>query len=220
MPQANGSPVLNFKTPIAKKIQAAAVLLKLEERRMDRLRLLKLLYIADREALKERGCPIIGGRISALDQGPLHAEIYDLIKGEHGSEPEWSSFFTDDSYAVVLHTDPGRLDLSPYEIEKLTEISERFRFMDTWSLVELTREFGEWKRHHQDATPQTIPLEDVLRELGFSEAEIDDIRKETEAQRLILSGMATFPARLSAVARLFESTSPCRDSRGDSLVVR
>ena len=64
-----------------KAVQAAAVLLRNEGTKMTRLRLLKLLLIADRKSIKEMGVPILGSKIVAMDNGPLHSEIYDLIKG-------------------------------------------------------------------------------------------------------------------------------------------
>lgn len=50
-----------FPFNLAKSIQAASFLLGKEEHNcMEHLRLLKLLYIADREAIAETGRPIIG----------------------------------------------------------------------------------------------------------------------------------------------------------------
>ena len=47
-----GGQQMEFSFQIPKVIQAAAILLQAEQRQMTRLRLLKLLYIADRESLK------------------------------------------------------------------------------------------------------------------------------------------------------------------------
>ncbi len=71
-----------FRIDTRKAIEAAATLLRLAPHRiMGRKRLLALLYIADRESLKRRGRPIVGGRLCAMDYGPIHSEVYDLIKG-------------------------------------------------------------------------------------------------------------------------------------------
>ncbi|HSZ59207.1 MAG TPA: Panacea domain-containing protein [Tepidisphaeraceae bacterium] len=76
-----------------KVTQAAAVLLKTEANRsMSRLRLLKLLYIADREALKERARPITGDRPVAMDHGPVLSHTYDLIKGTDFASPTWERY--------------------------------------------------------------------------------------------------------------------------------
>ena len=83
---------LKFNTE--KAIQVAGVLLREEGKSMTRLRLLKLLLIADRQSLRETGRPILGSRIVAMDNGPLHSDVYDLIKGAHNSAPAWSAYFT------------------------------------------------------------------------------------------------------------------------------
>ena len=71
-----------FQFGTRKIVEAAAVLLRSSQHgRMGRLRLLKLLYIADRESLRETGRPIVGTKLVAMDLGPVHSEVYDLIKG-------------------------------------------------------------------------------------------------------------------------------------------
>jgi uncharacterized phage-associated protein len=172
--------MLRFRTTTTKKIQAAAVLLRAEGNRADRLRLLKLLYIADREALKERGFPIVGGRVVAMDHGPLHSEVYSLVKGEHESEQVWAEHFSSEGNTVALLKDPGRLDLSPYEIEKLAEVSNRYRLTDTWAVADETHDFGEYVACYVEGTSTTIPLEKILGELGFTPDEIADIRSDAE----------------------------------------
>lgn len=77
-----------FRFNIAKGDRASAVLLKTEPaHRMGRLRLLKLLYIADREALTERARPITGDSPVAMDNGPVLSNTYDLIKGQNYLTP-------------------------------------------------------------------------------------------------------------------------------------
>jgi uncharacterized phage-associated protein len=172
--------MIRFRTSIEKKIQAVGVLLRAEDDRADRLRLLKLLYIADREALKDRGAPIVGGRVVAMDHGPLHSEVYDLIKGEHECEPEWSEFFAEDGNKVRLRRDPGRMELSAYEIEKLNEVSNRFRLSDTWQVANETHGFPEYVASYSEGTSRTIPLEKILAAVGFSDADIAAIRRDAE----------------------------------------
>jgi len=65
------------------------VLLKFEEsREMDRVRLLKLLYIADRESIAQTGEPILGTKLVAMKWGPLHSKVLDLINGVGAPEEE------------------------------------------------------------------------------------------------------------------------------------
>lgn len=173
--------MIAFCTSVEKKAEAAAVLLRLENGRMDRVRLLKLLYVADREALSQRAAPIVGGKVCAPVNGPVHREIYELIKGEHSSQPEWSAAIENEGHVVVLRKDPGRMQLSPYEIEKLTEVSERFRTLDSWALAEKTQEFPEWIEAYVEGACATIPTEKILACVGFTEQEIADVCDDTIA---------------------------------------
>ncbi len=166
--------MIPFRFSLQKKIQAAGVILR-NRGHMDRLRLLKLLYIADRESLRERGTPIVGGLMVAMDHGPLHSEIYDLIKGSHAKEAEWSEYIESQGSTVVLRKDPGRLDLSPYEIDKLNEIAEQYQDVDTWALSTLTHDFEEWAGCIQPGTSRPIPPEKLLHALGFTAEEIAGI---------------------------------------------
>ena len=85
---------MRLRFDATKAVQAAAVLARLEGKRVSRLRLLKLLYIADRESLRQRGSPLLGSKAVAMDNGPLHSDVYDVIKGTHSASPKWSRYFT------------------------------------------------------------------------------------------------------------------------------
>ena len=150
-----------------KAIQAAAVLLRKERKRMTRLRLLKLLLIADRTSIKEMGFPILGSRIVAMDNGPLHSAIYDLIKGNHPAEPLWSKYImTDGPRDVVLVDEPELSKLSRPEIALLTRVSDELVQQDDWTISNLTHGFQEWTRYYSEGTSTEIPLEAVIEGVG------------------------------------------------------
>lgn len=177
-----------FRSSIQKVIQAAAVLLRFERtQRMGRLRLVKLLYIADRESLQETGHPILGRRTVAMDHGPLHSEVLDLINGQHVDAPRWSEFFRNDGYHVELRADPGRATLSRYEIGKLTEVSQRLVHREDWDVAEATHAFEEWKKNFQEGSSRTIPFEDIIDAVGRSDDKqsiLQDAKDEAAADRL------------------------------------
>ena len=177
---------MHFRFNFEKSLQAAGVLLHLEEGRMPRMRLLKLLYIADREWLAEAAHPITGGRAHAMKCGPVLSDVYSLIKGEATRSSEWSAHIQTRGYAVKLIRDPGRGKLSKEEVEKLTEISERCRNRDQWDLSDLIHEFPEWRRNLPagDETSGLISWEDVLKAQG--KAELVEAAAEQEAARRYL----------------------------------
>jgi len=159
---------------------------------MSYLRLLKLLYIADRESLRESGRPIVGTRPVAMDFGPVLSEVLDLVNGQHADEAVWSEFIRKDGYAVALEKDPGVLSLSRHEIERLTKTSEEYRNTDDWEIVKQTHAFEEWKNNITLGTSTPIPLEDMIKAVGRAN-ELEDILQEAEQTtvlRRLLSSVA------------------------------
>jgi len=175
-----------FRFGTRKIVEAAATLLRAEAcRRMSYLRLLKLLYIADRESLRKSARPIVGTRPVAMDYGPVLSEVLDLVNGQHADEEIWSAFIRKDGYAVALEKDPGVLSLSKYEIEMLTSTAERYRDIDDWKIVEETHTFEEWKDNISQGTSTTIALEDIIRAVGRTD-DLPDILKEAK-ETVVLS---------------------------------
>lgn len=176
---------------IEKAIQAAGVLLQQHEhQQMEYIRLLKLLYIADRESVAEIGRPILGSKIVALKKGPLHSRIYDLIKGEDIDSVQWGRFFRTVGVEIERTENPGVGALSRFEIRKLKEVHDRFQDVDTWDLVETTHEFAEWRCNYPDPeenTSRVICFEHLVEAVGRGEElpQIrDEIREACEMERL------------------------------------
>ncbi len=74
-----------------KVTEAAAFLLELRGGRMHYIKLLKLLYLADRKAFAQWGIPISNDNYVAMDNGPVPSQTYNLVK-EGGCI--WSEFIT------------------------------------------------------------------------------------------------------------------------------
>lgn len=161
-----------FRFNVNKATQAAGVLLEREpDSRTNYMRLLKLLYIADRETLAERGRPITGSPAYAMERGPVLGLVLDLIKSLDPDSEQWMKFIRTDHYDVVLEQKPGNLDLSRAEIRKLQEVSDRYRNDDEWALVKICHELPEFKKNdplleNPPAKRKDIPLEDVLDAVG------------------------------------------------------
>ena len=172
-----------------KIVEAIAVLLRsAASRRMGCMRLLKLLYIADRESLRETGRPIVGTKPVAMDYGPVHSEAYDLVKGAHWGEENWADFVRKDGHEVELTKDPGVLTLSRYEIDKLAGTAAMYREMEDFDLARLTHDFPEWKANYHQGTSTPIPMEDIIEAVGRAEQrdEILQDAAETRAVRRLL----------------------------------
>ena len=117
---------MEFRFEPLKTTQAAGHLLTLEGRVMDRMRLLKLLYIVDRELLAAKGRTLTGDRAVAMNYGPVLSHTYNLVKGKEQSPEDWNRYIRSVNKKLVLMGDPGRGELSKREIDKLKEVSSRF----------------------------------------------------------------------------------------------
>ena len=173
-----------FAFKFDKAIQAAAYLLRREtSREMNYMRLLKLLYIADRESIRHTGRPITGDRVVAMKQGPVLSEIFDLIKGYNLRYLEWARFIKKDEYKILLVEDPGLANLSRFDVETLERVAEEHRSRDEWELVEFTHKFPEWQKNDPgDSQIKWIPFTDIFEALGRTvDPEIEEEAKEDRA---------------------------------------
>ena len=137
---------MSFHLNTEKTIQAAGVLLQSAGRgEMSYLRLIKLLYIADRETMQQTGRPITGDRYAAMDHGPVLSGVYDMIKQQHLESKRWFEFIGRENYQVQLIASPGNGELSRFEVQKLQEVWDRYEDFDDWYIVEnVAHEFPEW----------------------------------------------------------------------------
>ena len=171
---------MHFKIDMRKAIEASATLLRLTSYRvMDRKRLLALLYITDREGLKRTRRPVIGGRLVAMNNGPIHSEVYDLIKGGGKDQAMWSRHFENENYRVRLSDDDLRVSaLSRYEIDLINEISTMYAGFGTWDVADATHT-DEYKKNFREGTSTPIPLEDLVEAVG-RKSEKSAIQKDAE----------------------------------------
>ena len=139
---------------VLKAIQAAGVLLRAEpSRRLSRLRLLKYLYIADRESLQTRARPITGDNPVAMDHGPVLTTTYEMLKGSDYCSPDWDRYFDSDGRDVLLRQDPGVGKLTRFEIGLLQDVSRRFVDADDYAVADYTHQFAEWIKTNRRKVP-------------------------------------------------------------------
>lgn len=178
---------MHVKFNEAKATQAAARFLELRGAPMSYMKLVKLLYLADREALLRWGRPITTDCYVSMDRGPVVSRILDLITDEPspGQETIWSEFVSRPvNYEVQLLKRPSFEELSRAEDALIQEIFERFgRGMNRWQLVEYTHTLPEWKDPGGGALP--IEYRDILRAGGKTSGEIAEIENELENLALL-----------------------------------
>jgi len=172
-----------FRFNFDKAMQALALMLRQPGKDQHKyLKVLKLLYVAEKESLLETGRPITGDRLYAMPHGPVLSRICDLIRGED-IRTGWAEHFQTTRYTIETILDPGTNLLSKYEIEKIEDVARRHSEKTRWELRDLTHEFPEWDQNNPRQSSREIPLKDVLAAGGKPEM-LPSIERAAEADRV------------------------------------
>jgi uncharacterized phage-associated protein len=174
-----------------KATQAAARLLKLRGGPMSYMKLIKLLYLADRQALLRWGRPITTDSYVSMNKGPVLSRVLDLATDEvsPGQQSIWAEHITEpEHYEVRMRSDPGDDELSEAESRLLDEVYGEHGAKNRWDLVEMTHNLPEWKNPEGGAI--RIDYRDILQAGGKTESEIAAVEEELEGVAMMDSLLA------------------------------
>lgn len=153
------------------------------------LKLMKLLYLADRLSIKKYAEPISWDQMVSMDQGPVLSKTLDYIGGNYPPDQStnWDKWMQDRNGHKIAsnNTQFTRADLdrlSDADIEILEEIWNEFGHMNRWELRDYTHKHcPEWT----DPKGSSIPFqyEDVLRGVGGDSKSIRDLYHNRRAQQ-------------------------------------
>jgi uncharacterized phage-associated protein len=176
--------MISYRFDERKATQAAAHLIALDGGAVRYMKLLKLLYLADRHAILKQGCPITGDRFVSMRNGPVLSEVLDIIKGKSAAGNYWKEFISEPSdYGVELLCEAPVDELSEQELEWLDYVYSVYGHMSEWQLVEISHLLPEWEDPGASSNP--IPVEQILQAAGASDEEIAAVQAENEAARQI-----------------------------------
>jgi uncharacterized phage-associated protein len=167
-----------------KATEAAAFLLRLRGGRMSYLKLIKLLYLADRAALSRWGFTITNDRHVSMPHGPVVSNTYNLMIDE-ADKPIWARYITPPlgnyEIATTDETCPTGT-LSRAEERLLTEIFDQFGRMNRWDLRDYTHALPEWHDPHGSSLPISVP--EILEAQGVAAEDVEAIVGEMRAEEL------------------------------------
>jgi len=178
-----------------KVAQMAVFLLNKSGARMPHLKLMKLLYLADREAMAHYGGPISGDRIVAMPHGPVLSMTLNLMDGDVESSPNgWDSLISDkENYELSIKhaiTCNDLDELSQAEISVLETVWKQFGSMGKWEIRDYTHEHcPEWIDPNGSSAP--ISYESVFLALGRSKSVAAELSAHIEAERTLDKLFAT-----------------------------
>ncbi|HET8649068.1 MAG TPA: Panacea domain-containing protein [Gemmatimonadales bacterium] len=166
--------------------QAAAYLLQLRGGTMSYMKLIKLLYLADRKALADLGRPITFDSYVAMARGPVLSCTLDRITGDPNptSPTYWRRYISAPTpgYEVRLDRLPEPADLSAADQAILDSVFAEFGHLSRWDVVAHTHTLPEWRDPGTSCAP--IQLREILIVLGFNEEEVHAIIGDLEAESL------------------------------------
>ncbi len=172
---------MNLAFDEKKTTQAAALLLKREGRVMNYMKLIKLLYLIDREALNRWNRPVSFDRHYSLPHGQVLSNTLDLIS--EGVPPGVDSYWLKHisppiGYTIELKDDFLCDKLSQAETNLINEIFDKYGKLDQWQLEDLHHNLPEYR----DPCGSCVRTEykDILIALGKTDSQASAILQELE----------------------------------------
>lgn len=152
------------------------------------MKLIKLLYLADRESMDRYDAPITYDNFVAMDNGPVLSHTYGLIDGKNAKgAAQWNVWIgARKGHNVSLQktvTDDALDQLSVADIEVMTRVWREYGKRDEWKLVEFTHDFAEWTSPKGSSTP--IFEVDIFIALGRSKAIARDLAENIKREKAL-----------------------------------
>lgn len=167
-----------------KATQAAARLISSAGGRLNVLKLMKLLYLAERRAIVEFGRPIAFDSYCSMPHGPVMSFTYDRIQTAE-KDSYWGKHITErDGHDVALRGARIPCDqLSPAEEGLLDEVWGKYGKLGKYQLRDFTHTLPEWRDPQGSSTP--IEIEDILRAEGYSDEDVADVLDGLRAEEFV-----------------------------------
>jgi uncharacterized phage-associated protein len=177
-----------------KATEATALLLSLRGGQMHYMKLIKLLYLADRRALLRWGIPITTDTYTSMDHGPVVSTIYNLIRRLIKGQT-WEEYISppmgDANKEIALQKQFKLSRLSRAEEKLIKEVFNKYGHWNRYKLRDFVmHKLPDW--HDPEGTSIPISISDILKAGGEKEEEIKAIEKE-------LNGIGKVEDRFSRV---------------------
>jgi uncharacterized phage-associated protein len=170
--------MIRFNFNEKKTTQIASEFLKLNGGKMNHMKLVKLIYLSDRESLCRWNRPLTGDDYYSLPHGPILSRTLNVLN-RLVAGPYWQEYVTERSGNTVCLQKSCPVDqLSHRELKLLGELFEKFREYSEFQLRDYCHALPEYKDPGRSRIP--ILVEDILRAQKKTEEEILQIGFEEE----------------------------------------
>lgn len=146
---------------------------------MNKMKLIKLMYLVDRASLCEMGQFVTNDDLYSLSFGPFLSHTADLINEQTEKPTLWSQYITPPSkYNVsLIKKNNAKVQncLSDYELELAQKIYQQYGKMDKWALVDLLHKIlPEWEDPGK-GNRKPIDIQKILASCGKTPGEQKEI---------------------------------------------
>lgn len=155
------------------------LLSKEESHSMNSLKLMKMLYLSDRESLKETCYSISGDTFVSLKNGPALQTVRELINGSK-LDDKWTALFIKENDLLKINTNDNLRfgKLSKFEMNIIDKVFDDFKDYTTEELIDYTHSSKNIPEWHYDNNETIINEDDILSLLDFDKETIAYYREE------------------------------------------
>lgn len=152
-----------------KATQAINLLAIKEGGKIDKLKVIKLIWIADRLHLRKYGRPIVNDTYLAMEYGAVGSSVKDFasFNVEEGEAKYLKEYLEPiNKYNIKSKKQVDTDVFSDSEIEMLEKSYNEYGFMDKFTLAKLSHEFPEWKKFKEAlkvSTREVMSYEDFFK---------------------------------------------------------
>lgn len=167
---------------IKKVVQVVGYILSKYQGKLNYTKLIKMLYLADRESMRQTGYPITGDNYVSMPRGVVLSGMLDLIKDNYSvmdAQNYWNSRFeTNGRDLNMISRELPTGQLTENELSILDAIDKRFHRFDYGYLINYihdSKNCPEW-----EPTESSIPLPKtrIYKALGYSDVQIQALEEE------------------------------------------
>jgi len=183
---------VNFNYNYKKAVQALNHYALKQGGSINKMKALKLIYLADRYHLRKYGRLITNDTYFAMEYGPVPSAVKDIVErsfilGEIESKYSQKYIAQVDKRHFRSKGSVENKVFSQSDIEALDIVWKRYGSYDQFELAKLTHKYPEWKKHKRalDTSPRIqMALEDLFENLENSEDDIIVLNAQEQEDRL------------------------------------
>ena len=164
-----------------KATQVAILLTQYSGGQIDLYKLVKLMYLVDREYLKHRGSPVTFDRPHNLPFGQTPSHTYDLVREPNRGE-YWSQYFSEPkgNNVRLIKQDISLDELSQAQIDTVKSVFEKFGKASFSILKNHLHSLPEFDDPGSSSNP--IDWNTLIKATGWSDEDLVTIRQEFDSK--------------------------------------